>query len=146
MTLSKKIGQEWSDLQTSNPARVEELQAQAKAESAKYDREYREWYFARTPAERATVEKATGKRIRFPGGRAKYRRDLRDRPGNPGRPTSSFFEFLRSLQPGLLQTPDIANKEGILKYQEMAKIAAERWRAMSTEEKDVSLRLGEGVD
>ncbi|CAK9782567.1 hypothetical protein CC85DRAFT_326920 [Cutaneotrichosporon oleaginosum] len=133
--LSRVIGAAWTNLQTLNPAKVEEMQARAKAELAAYDKVYRDWFFARTPAERANIEKISGRRLVFPGGRANFRRDLRNRPGNPGRPSSSFFEFLRSLTPEFKDHPDVVGKPGIRGHQAMAKLASERWRAMAPEEK-----------
>lgn len=141
-SMSRAIGQAWSDLQTSDPARVEELQAQTKAETAEFDKVYKEWFFERSLAERNVIEKATGRRLAFPGGRANFRRDLRHRPGNPGRPSSSFFEYLRSIQPELMEHPDVAGKRGIEGHQAAAKIAAERWRGLPEEEKAVSARGG----
>ncbi|BEI86796.1 hypothetical protein CcaverHIS002_0701420 [Cutaneotrichosporon cavernicola] len=134
--LSRTIGTAWSDLQVSDPAKVERMKAQAKVDQEAFEKAYGDWYFARTPAERTVVEKALGRRLQFPGGRAAFNRDLRDRPGNPGRPSSSFFEYLRSLQPELKNHPDIAGKPGIESHQAIAKIAAERWRTLPEAEKE----------
>lgn len=136
--IARRVGQQWSELPSTDARKLESLNARAKELGQAYEKEYKEWFFARTLQERNAVEKALGRKLHFPGGKGDFKKELRERPGNPGRPASSFFEFSRSLQDELKQHPEIAGKTGMDLHQSMARIAAERWRELSAEDKEVS--------
>lgn len=143
--IARKVSQAWSDLNTQDPAKVEAYQAKAKQLSAAFDQQYKDWYFARTSGQRLEIEKALGKKLTFPGGKGDFKKELRNRPGNPGRPSSSFFEYLRYLTPELSDHPEVADRTGMERHQNIARLAAERWRALPDTEKDVSLEYEWGV-
>lgn len=143
--LARKIGQKWSDLADEDPQRVEALKAKAKEQGAAYEAAYKEWYFARSAAERGQIEKALNRKLHFPGGKLEFKKELRARPGNPGRPSSSFFEYLRSVTPELQSHPEVVGKGRMEAHQNISRLAAERWRTLPEEEKEVCWKeRGEG--
>jgi dihydroxyacetone kinase len=110
----------------------DEYAAKAKELKKAFDVEYKKWYETLTPETIKAIEKASGKKVSLPGGRAAYKKEQAARPGNPGRPLSAFFEFLKEFR----------EKEGksLQDIKEVARKAGEKWRQMSDAEKQVSGR------
>lgn len=134
--VTRGAAKEWSNLPQSE---VERFQQQAKAARAAWESEYSEFYESLTPEIIKALEKKTGKKISPPGGVAKAKLELKNRPGNPGRPASSFFEYVKSIRSELEQDPRVSElHEPLQRTRQVAIIAGERWKTLSQEEKDVS--------
>ncbi|RSH88905.1 hypothetical protein EHS25_002567 [Saitozyma podzolica] len=122
--LASAMGSAWGALtQTAK----DEYAAKAKELKKAFDVEYKKWYETLTPETIKAIEKASGKKVSLPGGRAAYKKEQAARPGNPGRPLSAFFEFLKEFR----------EKEGksLQDIKEVARKAGEKWRQMSDAEK-----------
>lgn len=98
-----------------------------------YDAEYKAWYESLDKETIKAYEKATGKKVAAPGGKAgskKARDELARQSGQPARPLTAFFEYLEHLRQG--------DGKG-LGVVELAKKAGEEWKGMVEEEKKVRL-------
>ena len=126
---SSKIAQEWNDLSSTLK---DEYAAKAKGLKRTYDAEYRKWYESLDKDTIKAYEKASGKKVAQPGGRAANKKALDAKAkesGQPPRPLTAFFEYLETFRSG----------EGKgLGVVELAKKAGEEWKAMVDEEKQVS--------
>ena len=126
---SSKIASEWTALSESAKA---EYQAKAKELKKAYDAEYRKWFEALDADTIKLIEKATGKKVAVPGGKAASKKEKAEAArlaGQPPRPVTAFFEYLDTFRNG--------DGKG-LGVTELAKKAGEEWKAMVEEEKQVS--------
>lgn len=127
--LASAMGSAWGALtQTAK----DEYAVKAKELKKAFDVEYKKWYETLTPETIKAIEKASGKKVSLPGGRAAYKKEQAARPGNPGRPVTAFFEFLKEFR-----ETEGKNLQGI---KEAASKAGEKWRQMSEADKQVSER------
>lgn len=125
--LASAMGSAWGAL---TQAAKDEYASKAKELKKAFDVDYKKWYETLTPETIKAIEKASGKKVSLPGGRAAYKKEQAARPGNPGRPVTAFFEFLSEFR----------EKEGkdLQGIKEVASKAGEKWRQMSDEDKQVS--------
>jgi hypothetical protein len=131
-SMASAMGSAWSSL---TQAAKDEYNAKAKDLKKAFDLEYRKWYDDLTPETIKAIEKESGKKVHLPGGKKAYRKELDSRPGNPGRPVTAFFEYLSEFRESK-EAKSLTGKDGITL---IAKKAGEKWKAMSHEEKEVSL-------
>jgi hypothetical protein len=129
------MGNAWAELTETAKA---EYAKQAKELSAAYTKEYKSFYDNLTPETIKAMEAASGKKLRYPGGKKAKGQELRDRAGNPGKPLTAFFEFLKA-QRETEGKPTEEGKDSAVVAQ--AKRAAEKWNQLSDAEKQVSVLL-----
>jgi hypothetical protein len=102
----------------------------AKAAKKAFDAEYKTWHSGLDAATIEAIEASTGKKLAIPGGKKGKAQAERERPGNPGRPLTAFFEYMNEFRHG----------EGTgLPMTDLARQAGEQWRSMSDADKQVSL-------
>lgn len=118
----------------------DEFSAAYKSSHAAWTTKYREWYDALSKEDRKAIEAKTGKKLKVPGGKVGSRKAFRELPGNPGRPSSSFFEYLSEIKPELLAQGEREGLSGPKLNTYTAKAAGERWRQLSDADKAVSQR------
>jgi hypothetical protein len=109
-----------------------------KAAFAAYVPAYRAYYESLSLADRKAIEAATGKKVKPPGGKTAARKAFRELPGNPGRASSSFFEYLREIKPQLLVEGEREGLGGHPLNIYVAQQAGQRWQALSELDKAVS--------
>jgi hypothetical protein len=82
------------------------------------------------------IEKFTGIGVRVPGGKGASRKRIKEEEkgqGAPERPLTGFFLYMKELRG--------KGEDKEMSAQEFVKQSAERWRAMSQDDKQVSLGL-----
>jgi hypothetical protein len=128
--LSAAAGAAWKNLSQSELEAYNTRSAESRAQA---NEAYKAFYSELSPETIRAIEKATGKALRKPGGKRAFNRAQNERPGNPGKPLTSFFYMMREMreaaQDGTANTLD--------KEREIAKAAGEKWRSMTDEAKKV---------
>lgn len=127
------MGTAWTELAESAKA---EYNKQAKELKATYNKEYQTFLESLSPETIKAMEAATGKKLRIPGGARAAKLEMNKRSGNPGRPLTAFFEFMKDFREK--DGGDYAGQDGRSKIIEQAKRGAEEWKKMSEEDKKVS--------
>ena len=129
--ISGQMGSAWAALSDS----AKETYSQTAKELKKaFDMEYKSWYESLSPETIKEIEAATGKKVGLPGGKMKYKAEQAGRPGNPGRPMTAFFEFMRDFRVSA-EVEGMEERDGVTA---VARKAGEKWREMSEAEKQVS--------
>lgn len=102
-----------------------------------YKQRYAAWFNSLTAEQRREVEKFTGKHLHYPEGKHEWMKQIRDRPGYPGKPSSSFFEFLRVMRPKMKDDPSLEGLVGMQHSMALTKLLSGIWNSYSESEKQV---------
>jgi len=103
---------------------------------ANYATEFKKFYSALSPGQIKQIESITGKTLRVPGSRDSLRKAKREAEGRTAKPLSAFFLYLNHVR----GTDEFKSEK--MSAIVSAKAAAEKWRELSQEEKQVSGGLG----
>lgn len=131
--VANQMGAAWQELADSARG---EYTKQAKELKTAYDKEYRSFLDGLSDDSIKAIEKATGKKLRVPGGRKARKAELSRASGSPGKPLTAFFEFMKEFR----EKEDASGFEGREKQIELSKRAGEKWKNMSEGDKQVSTR------
>jgi len=99
---------------------------------AAYATEFKKFYTGLSNAQIKAIEAITGKTLRVPGSRDSMRKAKREAEGKMAKPLSAFFLYLNHVR----GTDEF--KQEKMSAIVSAKMAAEKWRELSAEEKKVS--------
>jgi len=129
--MSDAIVSAWTSLSESEKSKYDTTSKSAKSEA---DAAYSEWYKALSKDNIASIENATGVKVRSPGGkRASKARSIEAEKaaGAPPRPLTGYFLFQKELR---------AKKEDDgTSITDFAKKSGAAWKSLSESEKKVSL-------
>lgn len=130
----KDASAKWLVMSEAEQAKYREAASDA---AAKYARDYRRFYESLTPENLKLIAKVQGKEPAPPGGRRAAKLELRNRPGNPGKPSGAYFMFLKDKRAEIeAANPNWTGNERMLK---LSRAAGDMWRNLPQADKDVSL-------
>ncbi|RSH83112.1 uncharacterized protein EHS24_006769 [Apiotrichum porosum] len=127
----KDASAKWLVMSEAEQAKYREAASDA---AAKYARDYRRFYESLTPENLKLIAKVQGKEPAPPGGRRAAKLELRNRPGNPGKPSGAYFMFLKDKRAEIeAANPNWTGNERMLK---LSRAAGDMWRNLPQADKD----------
>ena len=128
------LGDGWTSMSDEERA---DFEAQAKQKREQYLKDFSKFLNDLKPGQLDAIEKIAGKKIRFPGGRMARRAEQREASGDLAKPLSGYFLFYRDQhEKGQLPYSYATDQKEFTAKN--ARWSADKWKAMSEEEKAVS--------
>ena len=125
---AEEVAQAFKNISESERAAYD---AKTKETYATYASEFKKFYTSLTAVQIKQIESITGKTLRVPGSKDKLRRDQRAAEGKLAKPLSAFFLYLNHVRATEFKSEKMSAINS-------AKAAAEKWRDLSPEDKQVS--------
>ncbi|TYJ58707.1 hypothetical protein B9479_000543 [Cryptococcus floricola] len=112
------------------------LQKRASDERKRTAEEYRQFWVSTSKDTKSAIEQATGKMLKYPGGKKAEKEDYKARSGNPGKPLNPYLAFAKTVRSELLAQVD-ADLPPMQRSQAVAKLSGAKWLGLSDAEKEV---------
>ncbi|WVQ73956.1 hypothetical protein IAR50_003537 [Cryptococcus sp. DSM 104548] len=117
-------------------AEKDAFQKRALEERKRTAEEYRHFWVSTSKDTKSAIEKATGKKLRYPGGKKAEKEDSEIRAGNPGKPLNPYIAFAKSVRDELTATVD-PSLPSLQQSQAVAKLSGAKWLGLPEGEKEV---------
>ncbi|WOO80706.1 Transcription factor A, mitochondrial [Vanrija pseudolonga] len=131
--VARAAGKAWAAL---SEAERKSYDGEVKAEWTAYNAAMKSYLETLPAADRLALEKKAGKKFPVPGGRSAAKQAIRDRPGNPGRASSPFFEYLQA-QRDVIQVEHADELKGLKPMEinlRVVSLAARKWHTLTPNE------------